>query len=56
MVRYVYASPGVTEQVQTVFTGQKKAMEMEVNGRDSCTGKLRPIYIRCFLIKEQVYK
>ena len=46
MVRYVYTSPGVTEQVQNVFPGQPKRHEDGSEWGESFTENLQPIDIR----------
>ena len=38
------------------FQYNKSALRMDMNGRNSCTGNLRHIDIRYFLIKDQVGK
>ena len=56
MVRYVYASPGLPEQVQLVFQDNQISMRMKVNGINSCTGNLRNIDFRYFFIKYRAEK
>ena len=56
MIRYVYASPVVPEQVQYVFQENQSAMNIEVNGSYSCSEKSWHIYITYFFMKDWVEK
>ena len=56
MVHYVYASPGVTEQVQQVFTGQPKLHEDGSEWEQLLHRKLAAYWYQIFFIKDQADK